>query len=456
MASMAEILMGRQQSPGANSGSPEEMAALQAYIRKYGLSDALQSGSNDPREWAAATGTALPPGPELSNYVRPGSDSFEQRAAQGAAEGMVTLSGLPYVVGTGQDIAQAASDPSSENLINAGADLAFLPLALAGPGKAMRPAMSQILNKGTALGGAGLIGAGIVAGSGEAQALTKRQKNQLDQEARRAEIKAREKAEEIKAGAEADRIRRDAEAAAKIREADAEAERQRKAAEDVSRQAEWDRKVKMAQDAQEKALARDTHFSDTPVGQATRKMGGLTPAIGGALAAAIARAAPTARGGLGRVLQNPLVAGGAGGFTASNYPFVFGMQAEPINPKRQAIEDAWFLLPEGHPDKKRYEALLRDKELLPVVNPAQKAASDEFSNNFLLRSAAGTVEGMAGGLPGHDVVAAAKGGSTYLGRILRGARDFFGRGGQQARQRYVQTQHGWRNPANGQWVKRRP
>jgi hypothetical protein len=100
-----------------SSGSAEEMAALQAYIRKYGLSDAIQSGTDDPRDWAQATGIDLP-GPELRNYERPGADTFEQRVARDLYDMSPMASGetlAPLVKAGVNKVAGLTGDPGSNS-----------------------------------------------------------------------------------------------------------------------------------------------------------------------------------------------------------------------------------------------------------------------------------------------------------------------------------------------------
>lgn len=456
MVSMSDILRSGGTDSGPNSATPEQIEALQRAIRKYGLSDALLHADQ-----LTPQPVGLFHGQELRNYERPGSNSVEQRAARGAAEGAVVLSGAPLVIGAGQDLAQAAQAPTRENLINAGVDLAILPLALApGPGRLMRPRARKAIDKTTAVGGAALIGAGAVAGADDALAaerLNRQQRREMEIERQRSDIAAKLKEAEIKADAEAEARRIAAETDAKIRAADAEAKRRQEEEKAAVTTAEYERQVKLAESMRDKALARDVRFSDNPVGKIARSFGGLDNAAAGAFAAALARAAPRASGRLGRFLQHPLTAGGTGGVAAANFPTWYeAKNSETLNPQWEAYRDYGFLLPEGHPDKERYTKEAEKLEQSGLrLNPVKEEAKRDLGEGFVSRSMWGGLEGMAGGLMGHDAVAAAQGGGTYLGRILRGATNIArGGGAPAARQRIIMTPYGARNAANGQWVKR--
>lgn len=163
-----------------------------------------------------------------------------------------------------------------------------------------------------------------------------------------------------------------------------------------SEQDEYNRAVSRAERSRDTALARDRRFSDTAVGSAFDKAGGLAPGIAGVLTGGLSRLAT----GPSKVLYNyalPAVLGTLAGAGAANVPLAYNaLVTEPDNPEKRAYEAYSRELPPSHPRKQEFGDYARG---LPDANPIRKAASEEFYDPEKLteRLVMGGSEGLLGG-----------------------------------------------------------
>lgn len=186
-------------------------------------------------------------------------------------------------------------------------------------------------------------------------------------------------------------------AAGKRVEAQAEKER--------ARQEEYNRAVQRAEASRDKALARETRFTDTDAGKIYEKTGGAAPFLAGFAGGALSRTATGGKGGLGNDYGLPALMGAAGGIGAANIPLLYDAYAtEKVNPEREAYLAYDRDLPEGHPMKGKARAYA---ESLPEANPIRSAASDELIGKMVPRSLAAGLEGALAGVAGSDLVRAA-------------------------------------------------
>jgi hypothetical protein len=160
-------------------------------------------------------------------------------------------------------------------------------------------------------------------------------------------------------------------------------------------QAEYDRRVQLAEVLRDKERGRDRRFSETEVGKFYDKTGGWSPAIAALGAGALYRAGSgPATSFAGRELA-PYVAGFGAAYTAANAPFIYNAyMTEPDNPERRAQEVYSRELPEGHPRKAEAAAAA---ERMPLENPVAVAARKELEPRPLAtRGAVAAIEGLGG------------------------------------------------------------
>lgn len=194
----------------------------------------------------------------------------------------------------------------------------------------------------------------------------------------------------------------------------------------VSKQAEYDRKVGMAEASRDQELARQKRFSDTETGKWYEKNATWLPfaaAVGGGL---LSRAfTGPGKSTVGKAFKEyvlPMATGTTVSYGAQNAPEIYDMSVPPaVNPEKEAYRKYAFNLPDGHPDKAKATAYA---ESLPDVNPVKSAAQESLQQNAPMRMLAAGLEGVslgklgagAAGLPGRLTNDAAAGFKNFRSR----------------------------------------
>jgi hypothetical protein len=258
---------------------------------------------------------------------------------------------------------------------------------MAGRAAAANPGLAAAL-----MGGAGLLTSTSDAGAPQ---LTRKQARQMEMERMRIQAEADARRQEIEAETAAAGARGE-------KEANIATERQRKEAE----LAEYQNQVKRAEMARDFELSRDRRFSDTAGGKIYDAMGGTAPIVAGALLGAGSRLA-TGPGATfaGKALKDyvaPIVSGAGAGAAAYNLPLGYdAFSTEAENPQKRGYSAYARELPPTHPRKQEFTDYSSG---LPDANPVRAAASKEFYDGLVKRSAAGALEGTIGGEAGAQAV----------------------------------------------------
>lgn len=186
----------------------------------------------------------------------------------------------------------------------------------------------------------------------------------------------------------------------------------------AANQQEYDRAVRGAENALGEARrARIPPFRETNVGRLYEATGGVTPAVAGFGASALARA--VGRGRLESTLEGVLA-----GTVTPNAPLVYDMLTQPTyNPERAMYSAYARDLPPTHPRRQEWTSYAQS---LPEENPVRRQASDEFYDltRAAERTGMGALEGLAAGFPGANL---AEGGRLIAGSIRNGLGRMFGR-----------------------------
>lgn len=165
----------------------------------------------------------------------------------------------------------------------------------------------------------------------------------------------------------------------------------------AANQQEYDRAVRGAESALGEARrARIPPFRETNVGSLYEATGGVTPAVAGFGASALARL-------VGRGRPEAIAEGVLAGAVTPNAPLVYDMLTQPTyNPERAMYSAYARDLPPTHPRRQEWTNYAKN---LPEDNPARRQASDEFYDPWRAaeRTGMGALEGLAAGFPGANL-----------------------------------------------------
>lgn len=165
----------------------------------------------------------------------------------------------------------------------------------------------------------------------------------------------------------------------------------------AANQQEYDRAVRGAESALAEARrARIPPFRETNVGQLYEMTGGVTPAVAGFGASALARL-------VGRGRPEAVAEGVLAGAVTPNAPLVYDMLTQPTyNPERAMYSAYARDLPPEHPRRQEWTNYA---QRLPEENPVRRQASDEFYDLWRAaeRTGMGALEGLAAGFPGANL-----------------------------------------------------
>ena len=336
------------------------------------------------------------------------------------------LTGVPQMGRAGSAVSEAVSDPSIPNVTNAAVQTGIA---------AFRPAAAlKALGVGYGAGAAADLGAFDM--SADAQAakkgsaapreplpgLTPALQAEYDAAQKRlseggfssgAERRQLEKTVEELRAASIDFVKNNASSARGIEEKKRTAE-----------QAEYNRRVEVAEASKASELARDVRFRDTTPGQIYEKTAGFTPFLAAAGLSGLNRAAAGKMFGKENALAAPAM-GAAEGLATAHTPLAAEayLITPALNPEKEGYRKYARDLPKGHPEKEDAAAYARG---LPEENPVRTLAAKELYDpwKFAERSAIGVVEGALGQKAGPYAVdiggRMADATKSGLGWLLRG------------------------------------
>lgn len=361
-----------------------EPGVLARLSRGEGLPTVASRRGLTPEEYDRREGT-------LSVPVRPGGDTVEQRVAKGVND-VATIAGVPRAINS---VGEAIAEPTLGHIANAGKDVG---VALWRPGIAI-----------------GSLAGGYGAAAGQ-QALTPSEASAAglspDQSKRKTDILKKLEAGGLNKTTR-ESLAEELRGLNKI-ETDAAAQENaaRIAAEDKKRQgsqAEYDRRVKLAETVRDEERAKGGSYFDpsTPLGKMYRDTGGapgLAFGLAGGFGAIdrLAKGAPKSWGDYARLGLE----GFGGASLGMNAKLVSDAMSGPqVNPEKTAYEAYARELPDDHPEKQKWLDYAKN---LPADNPVRVSAQAELYNpmKFAERAGMAAIEGIPGAWTGSNIPSA--------------------------------------------------